>query len=62
MEGRNVTTYQNVTRTCQDCQIEYVWDARDQRFSDERGYLPPKRCPRCRQIEKQRRREQATSS
>jgi len=56
-----MATFQDETRQCVGCGENYVWLQRDQRFSHERGYLPPKRCPRCRQIEKQRRYERETS-
>lgn len=52
-----MTSFQDETRRCMSCGGAYVWNERDQRFAHERGYLPPKRCPSCRAIEKQRRRE-----
>ncbi len=47
--------FNDETRTCIECGDTYIWSERDQRFSHERGYLPPKRCPRCRELMKQRR-------
>ena len=33
---------------CQDCGNEFVFTARDQKFYEEKGYIPPKRCKSCR--------------
>ena len=33
---------------CQDCGKEFVFTVRDQKFYEENGYLPPKRCRSCR--------------
>ena len=48
-------TFKDERRVCVDCGDAYIWTERDQRFAHERGYLPPKRCPRCRQLQKQSR-------
>lgn len=47
--------FEDQTRTCSDCHVEYKWDVKDQLFAERNGWLPPKRCPRCREIRKQRR-------
>jgi hypothetical protein len=52
--------YRDMTRTCLECGGRYTWPAADQRYHHERGYLPPKRCPRCREAAKQRRGRGAT--
>ena len=52
-----MTTFQDETRRCASCGDAYVWTVRDQRFSHERGYFPPKRCPKCREWLKRHRRE-----
>jgi Probable zinc-ribbon domain len=46
--------FQDQTRTCVECGRGYIWSERDQKFANERGYLPPKRCPACRELMKQR--------
>ncbi|MCX6806539.1 MAG: zinc-ribbon domain-containing protein [Candidatus Berkelbacteria bacterium] len=38
---------------CQDCGKEFVFTANDQKFFEEKGYQPPKRCPDCRKAKKQ---------
>jgi ssDNA-binding Zn-finger/Zn-ribbon topoisomerase 1 len=47
-------TFQDETRTCVECGESYLWSERDQKFGFEKGFLPPKRCPRCRAARKQR--------
>ena len=48
--------FEDVIRACIDCGDLYRWTERDQRFARERGYLRPKRCPKCRaRIREQRR-------
>ncbi len=37
---------------CQDCHLNLVWEANEQRFCASKGLLPPKRCPTCRAIRK----------
>jgi endogenous inhibitor of DNA gyrase (YacG/DUF329 family) len=49
--------FQDATRRCAECGQDYTWGEQDQRFAHERGYLPPKRCPACRQAAKRRREE-----
>lgn len=50
-------TFEDQNRRCVECGQNYTWSARDQRFAEQRGYLPPKRCPSCRERQKQRHRE-----
>jgi hypothetical protein len=45
--------FQDQTRVCTDCGHSYVWRERDQRFAATQGWLPPKRCPPCRELRKQ---------
>ena len=33
---------------CQDCGNKFVFSANEQRFYEEKGYVPPKRCKSCR--------------
>ena len=43
---------------CQDCGEEFVFTVSEQRFFEEKGFEPPKRCRYCRQqrkINKERR-------
>lgn len=37
---------------CQDCGAEFVFTENDQRFYEEKGFTPPKRCKNCRQNRK----------
>ena len=37
---------------CQNCLLEFIWEAHDQRFYASKGLLPPKRCPTCRAMRK----------
>lgn len=43
---------------CQDCGKEFVFSGKDQKFFEEKGYQPPKRCPDCRSKKKEERRSQ----
>ena len=40
---------------CQECGEEFVFTANEQRFYEEKGFIPPKRCRLCRQKRKERR-------
>jgi len=51
------TIFRDEERTCVDCKHPYMWTEREQRFSHEKGYFPPKRCSRCRALRKQQRGE-----
>ena len=33
---------------CQDCGKEFVFTEKDQKFYEEKGFVPPKRCKACR--------------
>lgn len=37
---------------CQDCGAEFEFSERDQKFYEEQGYVPPKRCRYCREARK----------
>lgn len=37
---------------CQDCGETFIFTENEQRFYEERGFLPPKRCKECRQARK----------
>lgn len=39
---------------CQDCGEEFIFSERDQKFYEEKGFLPPKRCRFCRNARKER--------
>ena len=39
---------------CQDCGEEFNFSERDQKFYQEKGFEPPKRCKNCRAIRKDR--------
>lgn len=40
---------------CKDCGKEFVFSGRAQRHYDNKGYVPPKRCHHCRELNKIRR-------
>jgi ribosomal protein S27E len=37
---------------CQDCGNEFVFSTAEQKFYEEKGFIPPKRCRLCRQNRK----------
>lgn len=37
---------------CQDCGKTFIFTENDQRFYEEKGFLPPKRCRECRNARK----------
>ena len=37
---------------CQDCGNEFIFSASEQKFYEEKGFIPPKRCRLCRQNRK----------
>ena len=37
---------------CQDCGQEFVFTVNDQKFYEEKGFTPPKRCKACREARK----------
>jgi len=37
---------------CQDCGQEFAFSAGEQKFYEEKGFEPPKRCPQCRKKRK----------
>ena len=39
--------YQDQNLTCQDCNSQFVFTARDQEFFAQRGFSAPKRCRPC---------------
>lgn len=45
--------------TCQDCGQDFPFSAGEQKFYEEKGFDPPKRCPQCR---KKRRSSQTNDS
>ncbi len=38
----------NQKLTCQDCGQEFAFSAGEQKFYEEKGFDPPKRCQKCR--------------
>lgn len=40
---------------CQDCGEDFIFTERDQKFYEEKGFEPPKRCKNCRNARKDRR-------
>ena len=53
--------YQDVKIKCQDCGIEFIFSVAEQKWYEEKGFTPPKRCRYCRnrrkneQIQRERR-------
>ena len=47
--------YVDRTLRCRACGEAFAFPVRDQKFHDERGYLDPKYCPRCRELRRQQR-------
>ena len=39
---------ENIIITCQDCGNTFVFSVNEQKFYEEHGYVPPKRCKFCR--------------
>lgn len=37
---------------CQDCGEEFIFNTAEQKFYEEKGFIPPKRCRLCRQNRK----------
>jgi NAD-dependent SIR2 family protein deacetylase len=45
------------TINCQDCHEDFIWTEGEQRFYKEKGFdTEPKRCPDCRQVRKESKR------
>ena len=42
-------------RKCCDCASEFLFEAGEQKYFKNRGYAPPKRCPECRRVAKEKR-------
>ncbi len=46
-----------MTISCCECHEEFVFTIGEQKFYAEKGFTPPKRCPKCRTARKIRREE-----
>lgn len=46
---------EDVKIKCLDCGEEFLFSVNEQRFYEEKGFLPPKRCKSCREIKKLKR-------
>ena len=44
---------QDIKIKCQDCGREFLFTAQEQKFYEEKGFTPPKRCRYCRNKRKQ---------
>ena len=40
--------YQDITIKCQDCGETFIFSAAEQKWYEEKGFTPPKRCRYCR--------------
>lgn len=40
--------YQDVRIKCQDCGTEFIFSVAEQKWYEEKGFTPPKRCRYCR--------------
>lgn len=49
----------DTTRICLDCGQPFPWTAGEQQFYADKGFLPPKRCEKCRLLKRQRMQEHA---
>lgn len=54
-----MTQFQDKTIECIDCHKEFLFEAGEQAFYAERGYVQPKRCKPCRNKRKAQKAEQA---
>lgn len=53
------SNYEDITLTCKDCGAEFVFTAGEQQFYAEKGFTnEPQRCPACRKVRKEARRNQ----
>lgn len=43
---------EDVKIRCQDCGIEFIFSKEEQKFYEEKGFIPPKRCRFCRRTRK----------
>jgi hypothetical protein len=41
--------------TCSDCGTAFAFEQGEQQFYRDRGFPPPKRCPACRAVRRQKR-------
>jgi hypothetical protein len=41
------------TLKCKDCNADFVFSEKDQKFFESKGFEPPKRCKPCRDVKKQ---------
>lgn len=46
--------YQDVKIKCQDCGHVFLFPVQEQKFYEEHGFTPPKRCRYCRNRRKQK--------
>jgi len=44
---------------CQDCGTDFEFTPGEQKFYQEKGFTPPKRCKECRQKNKERKEREA---
>lgn len=49
----------DLTLTCRDCNVGFLWTQSEQRWMAERGYQRPKRCRTCRLERREQREQQA---
>ena len=45
---------ENINIKCQDCEEEFVFTVREQKFYQDKGYANPIRCKKCRALKKER--------
>lgn len=45
---------ENIQIKCQDCGEEFTFTINDQKFYEEKGFTPPKRCRNCRIMRKEK--------
>lgn len=48
-------TFEDKTLNCGDCKQDWIFESGEQEFFQRKGFDTPKRCPACRQKNKERR-------
>jgi hypothetical protein len=51
-ETHGYPKYESIKKICVECGKEFIYSIAEQKIFKKRGYLPPKRCPECREKKK----------
>jgi hypothetical protein len=49
-----IEEFEDLIRTCVDCDCQYTWTAGQQAYFRDNSLVPPKRCAECRRIVRER--------